>query len=44
VTLRQGDADVALDNDQVFVLIGGELPTEFLKKIGIDFTRKFGER
>ena len=31
------------ENDQVFVLIGGELPTEFLKSIGIAFERKHGE-
>jgi thioredoxin reductase (NADPH) len=44
VTLTQGDHDVALDNDQVFVFIGGELPTEFLNRVGIEFTRKHGER
>jgi thioredoxin reductase len=31
-------------NDYVIVLIGGELPTEFLQKIGIRTETKFGER
>jgi thioredoxin reductase (NADPH) len=30
-------------NDMVYIFAGGELPTEFLRKIGIDITRKFGE-
>lgn len=32
-----------LKNDLVYIFAGGELPTEFLKKIGISITRKFGE-
>ena len=44
VHLRQGSRDIALDNDRVFVLIGGELPSDFLKKAGIEVERKFGER
>jgi thioredoxin reductase (NADPH) len=44
VFLEQHGHEVSFPNDQVFVLIGGELPTEFLKKIGIEFSRKFGER
>lgn len=44
VTLKQGDQEVVLENDQVFVFIGGELPTEFLNRVGIEFTRKHGER
>ncbi len=34
---------VELMNDLVFVFIGGELPTQFLKKIGIDITTKYGD-
>lgn len=34
---------VKVKNDKVFVFAGGELPTEFLKKAGIEITRKFGE-
>lgn len=30
-------------NDKVFIFAGGELPTEFLKKAGIEITKKFGE-
>jgi thioredoxin reductase (NADPH) len=30
-------------NDLVYVFAGGELPTQFLKKVGIDITTKFGE-
>ena len=44
VQLEQGGTAVTLQNDQVFVLIGGELPTEFLKQVGIQFDRKHGER
>jgi thioredoxin reductase len=43
-TVQQGDKTIELPNDYVFVFIGGELPTEFLKRVGIDFTRKHGVR
>lgn len=37
-------ADVLkLKNDLVYIFAGGELPTQFLKKIGIDVTTKYGE-
>jgi thioredoxin reductase/Pyruvate/2-oxoacid:ferredoxin oxidoreductase delta subunit len=42
--LDQGGHPLELPNDYVFVFAGGELPTEFLKKAGIEVTRKFGER
>lgn len=29
--------------DQVYIFAGGELPTQFLQKAGIEITRKFGE-
>lgn len=32
-----------LENDLVYIFAGGELPTEFLKKIGIEITTKRGE-
>jgi len=32
-----------LKNDIVYVLIGGELPNQFLEKIGIKITKRFGE-
>ncbi len=43
VFLKQNEREFQLDNDYVFIFIGGELPTEFLKKMGIEFARKFGE-
>ncbi|MCA9732439.1 MAG: NAD(P)-binding domain-containing protein [Deferribacteres bacterium] len=33
-----------LDNDFVFIMAGGELPTAFLQKLGIHIEMKFGER
>ena len=44
VCLEYAGGELVLPNDYVFVFIGGELPTEFLKKIGIEISRKFGER
>lgn len=32
-----------MDNDLVYIFAGGELPTAFLKKIGINITTKYGE-
>ncbi len=32
-----------LENDLVYIFAGGELPTQFLKKIGINVITKFGE-
>jgi thioredoxin reductase len=43
VKLDQAGTEVTLQNDQIFVMIGGELPTEFLKSVGIAFERKYGE-
>ncbi|MFA6128914.1 MAG: NAD(P)-binding domain-containing protein [Bacteroidales bacterium] len=37
------DQIVKLQNDLVYILAGGELPTAFLEKSGILITRKFGE-
>ncbi len=34
---------ISLKNDMVFILAGGELPTQFLEKTGIKITKKFGE-
>lgn len=41
--LRQGGSVSTLENDYVFVFIGGELPTAFLQSIGISMERKFGQ-
>lgn len=35
VIRRQGDSDRVIANDFVFIFAGGELPAEFLKKIGV---------
>ncbi|MCX6247257.1 MAG: hypothetical protein NTW10_05955 [Bacteroidetes bacterium] len=32
-----------IKNDFVYIFAGGELPTQFLKKVGIGITTKFGE-
>jgi thioredoxin reductase/Pyruvate/2-oxoacid:ferredoxin oxidoreductase delta subunit len=42
VVLRRGSRSFDLPNDFVIVQIGGELPSEFLGKIGISIQRKFG--
>jgi thioredoxin reductase (NADPH) len=35
--------EVKLKNDLVYIFAGGELPTQFLEKVGITITKKFGE-
>jgi thioredoxin reductase len=35
--------ETTVKNDLVYIFAGGELPTEFLQKAGIQITRKFGE-
>ena len=45
VTLT-GDPDkdeMILDNDLVYIFAGGELPIQFLEKVGINITKRFGE-
>jgi len=42
-TSKESDQDIRLENDLVYILAGGELPTQFLEKSGILITRKFGE-
>ncbi|MBK8129775.1 MAG: NAD(P)-binding domain-containing protein [bacterium] len=44
VHIDQAGTKITIDNDQVFVLIGGVLPTEFLQSVGIEFERKFGTK
>jgi hypothetical protein len=34
---------IKVKNDLVFIFAGGEMPTQFLQKIGIQITKKFGE-
>jgi len=35
--------EIKIKNDLVYVFIGGELPNQFLEKIGIKITKKYGE-
>ncbi|MBK8969120.1 MAG: NAD(P)-binding domain-containing protein [Lewinellaceae bacterium] len=43
VTLQDNDgAEQVLANDLVYIFAGGELPTQFLQKIGIEITKRFG--
>jgi thioredoxin reductase/Pyruvate/2-oxoacid:ferredoxin oxidoreductase delta subunit len=43
VLIEQGGTIGPLKNELVYIFAGGELPTDFLKKIGLEITRKFGE-
>jgi len=43
VWMKIGDAPArAMENDLVYIFAGGELPTQFLKKVGIEITKRFG--
>ena len=42
VTLRHASGDETVPNDAVIICAGGELPTEFLKKTGIEIETKYG--
>ena len=37
------NSDFEIKNDLVYIFAGGELPTEFLKRAGINITKKFGD-
>ena len=39
----KGEEKARIKNDLVYVFAGGELPTQFLLKIGLQITKKFGE-
>jgi len=41
-TNKEGE-QMVIKNDLIYIFAGGELPTEFLKKVGIQITKKFGE-
>lgn len=42
-TLKDSMEVFTLENDLVYIFAGGELPTQFLKKTGIEITTKYGE-
>jgi thioredoxin reductase (NADPH) len=44
VTLDVAGESCDIPNDYVLVFAGGEMPTKFLKGLGIDVTTKFGEQ
>ena len=43
ITLALGQSVEKLKNDLVYIFAGGELPTQFLQKIGLEITKKYGE-
>jgi thioredoxin reductase/Pyruvate/2-oxoacid:ferredoxin oxidoreductase delta subunit len=43
ITFKDNDEPMVLKNDLVYIFAGGELPTQFLEKIGIKITTKYGE-
>jgi thioredoxin reductase len=43
IRVKDQETELVLENDQVYIFAGGELPTQFLEKIGIRITKKFGE-
>ena len=43
IFMNDAGKEIVLENDLVFIFAGGELPTQFLEKIGIRITKKFGE-
>jgi thioredoxin reductase len=42
VVLTTPEGEIELLNDYVFIFIGGTLPYEFLKKVGINIVQKSG--
>jgi len=42
VVLSKNEKELRLENDLVYIFAGGELPTQFLKKSGIEITQRFG--
>jgi thioredoxin reductase (NADPH) len=41
-TSKKGE-ELYIENDLVYIFAGGELPTQFLQKAGVEITKKFGE-
>ena len=42
-TVNNTDEVLKMPNDLIYIFAGGELPTQFLRKIGIEITTKYGE-
>jgi thioredoxin reductase (NADPH) len=43
LTTNKPGEELYIENDLVYIFAGGELPTQFLQKAGIQITKKFGE-
>jgi thioredoxin reductase len=43
INVKDADNPLEVKNDLVYIFAGGELPTQFLEKIGIKITTKYGE-
>ena len=43
IKVDEVEKPLQLKNDMVYIFAGGELPTQFLKNVGIEITTKFGE-
>ncbi len=43
ISVNENEKPLRLKNDLVYIFAGGELPTQFLKNVGIEITTKFGE-
>jgi thioredoxin reductase/Pyruvate/2-oxoacid:ferredoxin oxidoreductase delta subunit len=43
IQVKEVENEIIIENDLVYIFAGGELPTQFLEKIGIQITKKFGE-
>lgn len=42
ITTDDSNEPVTIENDLVYIFAGGELPTQFLNKAGIEITKRFG--
>jgi thioredoxin reductase len=42
VLLENEQGIFIIENDLVYIFAGGELPTQFLQKSGIEITKRFG--
>ena len=42
VELKNESGEFVIPNDLVYIFAGGELPTQFLEKSGIEITKRFG--
>lgn len=43
IIMANNGEKIEIANDMVYIFAGGELPTQFLQKAGIEITKKFGE-